>query len=62
MDKKTSLPKTMWDYEGLSVVAARRWNAMLAAKTPPQVPLSAVFLEVIQFVAGECGFAVPPLP
>ncbi len=62
MDKKTGQPKTMWDYEQSSVGAARRWNALLAAKTPPQVPLSAVFLEVIRFVAGDCGFTVPPLP
>ncbi len=62
IDKKTRLPKTMWDIEGPSVVASRQWTAKLAAMNPPQVPLSSIFLEVIQFVAGECGFTVPTLP
>ena len=62
IDKKTGLPKTMWDFEGKSVIAARKWNERLATQNPAQIPMSAVFLEVIQFVAKETGFTVPPLP
>ena len=44
------------------MIAARRWNALLASQKPPRIALSAVFLEVIQFIAKETGYAVPPLP
>ena len=62
IDKKTGLPKTMWDFEGKSVIAARKWNERLATQNPAQIPMSTVFPEVIQFVAKETGFTVPPLP
>lgn len=62
VDKHTGLPRTMWDLEGKSVIAARRWNAWLASQKPPRKALSTVFLEVIQFIAKETGYAVPPLP
>ncbi len=62
IDKKTGLLKTMWDFQGKSVIAARKWNQRLATQNPAKIPMSAVFLEVIQFVAKETGFTVPPLP
>lgn len=48
----------MWDYEGKSVIDARNWNAKFEA----QVPLSSVFLDVIQLIAKETGFFVSFLP
>src|SRR5271157_145737 len=63
IDKKTGLPvRTMWDREGKNVIAARKWNQWLATQNPAKIPMSKVFLEVIQFVAKETGFTVPPLP
>jgi len=62
IDNKTGLPRTLWDLYGKNVIAARKWNAWLASQSPTQIALSAVFLEVIQFIAKETGYAVPPLP
>jgi len=59
---KTGKVTSMWNQEERNVRGALRWNAALAAQNDPRTPLSQVFLDVIQFVAGVCGFTVPPLP
>lgn len=62
IDRKTGLPKSMWDRERRTVTAARRWNKQLAASPVPRIRLSIVFLEGVKFVGEECGFVLPDLP
>jgi len=58
---KSGKTTSMWDRERKNVEGALRWNAKLAGEPTPRVPLSGVFKEAINFVAGVCNFAVPPL-
>lgn len=60
-DKKTGKPRTMWNFEGKSVIAARKWGEELDAKTPGEVPMSEVFLDVIKFVAARAKWTLPDL-
>jgi len=61
-DYKTGKPRSLWDREGRSIQAARRWNTKLAANPVPKIRLSQVFFEGLNFVSITCGIALTDLP